>query len=319
MTFSRQSVDISLVIPVYNEENGLAALFSRLEENFKALDRYTFEVILVNDGSSDQSLSVLQKLCGQTWEHGHYFYVDLSRNFGKEIALSAGLDYAKGKAIVTMDSDLQHPPEHITNLLEKWEEGFEVVTSVRTATEKKSLFRRVAGTIFYYLIAKTADIKIVSNSTDFRLIDRKVCNYFVKVGEKQRMFRGIVDWLGFKTAYIKFKAAEREFGNASYSTAKLFGLAIDSMVSFSITPLRVIVFLGLFVCLVSGSILAWMLASHFFFPELNYTPLAMFVVLNTLLTGILLSALGLIALYIGKIYGEVLQRPLYAVRETSLD
>lgn len=306
---------ISIVIPVYNEAKGIKALVHRLNEVFVKLPKYQFEVVLVNDGSKDESLALLKEVSSQD----QYFYVDLSRNFGKEIALSAGVRYAKGQAVITMDSDLQHPPEYIAGFISLWEKGFEVVTSVRETTAKKSLFRRFGAKIFYSIITRTSDVQMVSNTTDFRLMDRKVVDYFLKVGEKQRMFRGVVDWLGFKTAWLPFKAAKREFGDATYSYSKLFGLAVDSIVSFSSAPLRAVVFLGAGICFVSSLLLLWMLFSYYLDPRFYYTPLAMFVVGNTLLTGIVLLALGVIALYVGKIYGEVLQRPLFVVRESSYE
>lgn len=303
----------SIIVPVYNEIRNLSNLTDRFNGIFLQLAQYRFEVILVNDGSIDDSLLEMKSLADKfEWLH----FVDLSRNFGKEIAISAGLDHASdSNAIICIDADLQHPPELICDLISEWEKGKEVVVAVRKKTQKLGIFRRICSSLFYTLFDKLAEIPVVANSTDFRLLDIKVVRYMTSIKERRRLFRGLVDWLGFSTGYIYFDAPERVEGTVGYSYRKLINLALDSILSFSLTPLKFISLLGIFIFSGSLLLLTWMVFYVYFIDVNTYTPLAMFVVGNTMLSGIMLIAIGLVALYVAKIYSEVVKRPLYAVRE----
>ncbi len=304
---------ISIIVPVYNEAKSIPNIYKRLNTVTEKLTDYQWEYIFVNDGSSDESFSVLNELA----EIDHKNKVlDLSRNFGKEIALTAGVHEAKNiDAIICIDADLQHPPELIPELIKKWNEGYEIVATIRTSIEKQPLLKRIGSKTFYWLMSKISGVKMESQTTDFRLYDKKVVDAFCQVTERERMFRGIMDWMGFKKVYIEFEAVARHDGEAGYSYSKLWQLALNSITSFSLWPLKLTGYLGILITLMSGFLLFWMLFSYFILSKLNYSPLAIVVVANTFLIGLVLMAIGLVALYVGNIHTEVINRPLYIVRE----
>jgi len=304
---------IAIVVPVYCEANNLPALFDRLEATTIVLPNYQWEYILVNDGSTDHSLEVLRKIARQ---HQKLKVLDLSRNFGKEIALTAGVHEAEySDAIICMDADLQHPPELIPLLVQEWEKGAEIVATIRTHIDRQPLLRRMGSFFYYWLMSKISGLGMVSQTTDFRLYDKKVVAAFCKATERERMFRGIMDWLGFRKVYVKFVADARSHGKPGYSYSKLYQLAINSITAFSLWPLRFTGYLGIAITSTSGLLLAWMLCNYALDAKQNYTPIAIVVVANTFLIGIVLVSIGLVALYIGAIHTEVINRPLYLVRE----
>ena len=271
------------------------------------------DYIFVNDGSPDDSLDVLRELAATD---PHVKVLDLSRNFGKEIALTAGVHEAEGAdAVICMDADLQHPPELIPTLLEKWREGAEVVVTIRISIEKQRWLRQVGSHSYYWLMSKISGLPMVAQTTDFRLYDRKVVAAFKHATERERMFRGIMDWMGFRRVYVEFRADARHDGEAGYSYGKLLRLAINSITAFSLWPLRITGYLGILISGISGLLMLWMLINYLLRSEVLYTPLAIVVVANTFLIGIVLMAIGLVAMYIGTIHTEVINRPLYIVRE----
>jgi dolichol-phosphate mannosyltransferase len=305
---------VSIVVPVFNEAKSVAALSAALEEATAKMPEYRFEYVFVDDGSHDDSALVLSRLASA---HENVKVVVLSRNFGKEQALSAGVAYASGDALVTMDADLQHPPSLLPELLAKWSAGAEVVVAVRRTTAGKSALRR-ASSWFFRVVARlfTGDLARVEG-TDFRLIDQKVRDAFLLLGERRRAYRQIVDWLGFERTTVTFDAAERFDGRSTYSWPKLWNLAIDMIVSRSSAPLRLLLYIGVLIVTASALSLGWMfLAFHYVDPKWKYTPLAQALVFNTLLIGIVLTAMGVLGLYIARIHEEVLGRPLFTVRST---
>ena len=304
---------ISIIIPIYNESKSLANFYDRLRSVKKKLLKYNWEFVFVNDGSSDNSLSLLYELAKLDNKNK---ILDLSRNFGKEIALSAGVHEIENvDAVICIDSDLQHPPELIPKLINAWEDGYDIVATIRTSIKKQPLLKRIGSKLFYWLMSKISGVKMKSQTTDFRLYDKKVIQAFRNVTERDRMFRGIMDWMGFKKTYISFKADARKEGEAGYSYAKLWHLAISSITSFSLWPLRITGRIGVLITLLSGGLLSWMLLNYIFLHKLDYSPLAIIVVANTFLIGLVLMSIGLVALYIGSIHTEVINRPLYIVRE----
>lgn len=304
---------IAIVIPVFREATNLEYLYARLEAVTSALPQFDWRYIMVNDGSPDNSLDVLHTLARQGKK---IMVLDLSRNFGKEIALTAGVHEAEDvDAVICMDADLQHPPELIPRLVEEWQKGAEIVATIRTSIEKQPLLRRLGSHLYYWLMSKISGLQMVSQTTDFRLYDKKVVAAFRQATERERMFRGIMDWLGFRRVYVEFKADARNDGNSGYSYAKLWQLAVNSITSFSLWPLRLTGYLGGFITATSGLLLAWMLGNYLINSRLVYTPIAIVVVANTFLIGIVLMSIGLVALYIGTIHTEVVNRPLYIVRE----
>ena len=303
---------ISIVIPVLCEENNIQNLYKQLEKVTKDMQRYNWEYIFVDDGSTDGSFDELQKLADADKK---VKVLNFSRNFGKEIALSAGVEAALGSAVITMDADLQHPPELIPDMIKKWEEGIDVVATLRKRIERQSFLRKVSSRLFYWMMKKISTVEMVSQSTDFRLIDRKVVDIFRTIGEKSRMYRGIIDWMGFKKEYLEFDADARVEGNPGYSYKKLFTLAINSITSYSLFPLKIAGFLGIIITFFSGILLLIIFPTRFLFHSPYFSPLSIVAVSNTFLIGIVLICLGLIALYIGNIHKEVANRPLYIVRD----
>lgn len=303
---------ITVVVPMYQEEKNIVPLYERLEKVTNAIKDTQWEYIFVNDGSKDRSLVELKRLAAQDQK---VRVIDLSRNFGKEIALTAGVNAVNSDAVICMDADLQHPPELIPKLIELWKQGAEVVAAIRTDIDGQPLARRICSFLYYRLMSKITKLDMAAKSTDFRLCDRKVIEAFRQFTEKERMFRGIVDWLGFKKEFVEFHAPARQDSDASYSYAKLWQLAVSSIMSFSLFPLKLTGYLGLIISIVTGLLLIWMILDTYVFVLNYFTPLAIFVVFNTFLFGIVLMGLGLIALYIGTIHTEVINRPLYIIRE----
>ena len=304
---------ISIVIPVFNEALNIFNLHSRLERVIESLPRFEWEYIFVNDGSLDHSYEVIKSLAEAD---SKVKALDFSRNFGKEIALTAGVHEAEhSNAVICIDADLQHPPELIPILISKWEEGAEVVVTIRTEIEKQPILRQVGSHLYYWMMRKISGIDLKGKTTDFRLYDKKVVKAFMRTTERERMFRGIMDWMGFRRSYVEFKADARAEGKVAYSYSKLWRLAVNSLTAFSLLPLRLAGYIGVFISAISGTLFIWMLLNYLVLKVWIYTPLAMVVVINTFLIGIVLMALGLVALYVGIIHTEVINRPLYIVRE----
>ena len=301
---------ISVVIPAFNEELNIKRFYARLEGVTGGIEGYTWEYVFVNDGSRDNTLIELQKLADSD---AKVKVLDFSRNFGKEVALSAGIEHASGDAVITIDCDLQHPPELIRDMLQKWESGVEIVATVRKKIEGQPLMKRIGSRVFYWLMGKISQVEMVSQTTDFRLIDRKIADIFKTMTEKARIYRGIIDWLGFRKEYIEFDADARTDGLPGYSYHKLFGLAIHSITSFSLFPLKIATYLGIIITFFSGLLMCIILAT-FILKITYFSPLSIVVVANTFLIGIVLICFGFIALYIGNIHGEVINRPLYIVK-----
>lgn len=303
---------ISVVIPVYNEEKNITLLNERIKNVFTSLDQYDYELIFVNDGSRDNSFLEIYNL---SQRDPHVKGIDFSRNFGKEPATSAGCHFASGEAVVTMDADLQHPPELVKEFLKLWKEGVEVVYTVRKENKGASFLKRLTSGAYYWLFNKVSELRVEPRSTDFRLMDKKVIDVFRQFPERERMFRGMIDWMGYKRARVEFVAAERANGEAQYSYRKLFRLALNSFTSFSLWPLRLAGYLGVFITFLSVLLLFVMLITRWFFDSRMFTPIAILGTVNTFLIGIVLISIGFIALYIARIHGEVINRPLYIVRE----
>jgi len=305
---------ISIVIPVYQEGENLRDLIERLESITEALTKFDWEYVLINDGSYDDSWNHIKELAS---ESSNITGIDLSRNFGKEITLTAGVEYAKcSDAVICIDADLQHPPELIPELVERWCDGFQVVATIRISTDKEPLIRKIGSRLYYWVMSHISNVLMVSQTTDYGLYDRKVVEAFCRATERGRNFRGIMDWMGFDRTYVEFKADARNAGASSYSYKKLWRLAIISITHFSLWPLQIIGYLGVAITALSGIVVIWMLLNYLLPSPLVYTPIAIVVVANTFLIGIVLIATGLIALYVGAIHTEVINRPLYVIRET---
>jgi len=303
---------IDIIVPVFNEEKNLVTLYNSINQQIGKLQKYSWNIIFINDGSSDNSIEVLKNIA----KNDQFVkIVDFTRNFGKELALTAGLDLTNADAAIFIDADLQHPPQLIPDMLKSWENGHTIVTTVRKSTKHLSIFRKVNSILFYWVLNKISDIKFIPKSTDYRLLDKRVINVLKGFTERNRMFRGLIDWLGFDTTYIYFEAPERKKEKARYSTRKLITLAINSIVSFSLIPLKFAGYLGLFISVASFILLIAMLIVRFIFKSSLFSSLSFVVVSNTIMIGIVLTCLGFIALYISQIHSEVINRPLYVIKE----
>lgn len=303
---------ISVVVPVFNEEKNIPILTEKITGIFATLPEYECEIVFVNDGSADNSFLEIYNLAQRD---PRVKGLDFSRNFGKEAATSAGCHFASGDAVITMDADLQHPVEIIPDFLKLWEAGNDVVYTVRSENKGVSWFKKVTSHGYYWLFNKLTDMPTEPRSTDFRLLDKKVIEVFRKFPERERMFRGMIDWMGYKRAKIEFVANERLHGEAQYSYRKLFRLALNSFTSFSLIPLKFAGYLGVVITLISGILLTVMFVTRWFVDASLFSPIAILATGNTFLSGITLISLGFIALYIARIHNEVINRPLYIVRD----
>lgn len=307
---------ISIVIPVHNEETNVPLISSDLK---KVLDKtnYDFEIIFINDGSKDNSSVELNKIAE---EDKRIKVLEFNRNFGKEAATTAGLEACRGNACIVVDADMQHPIELIPEFIKKWENGTKVVVGVRTKNKGEGLIKRFGSYMFYLTINSIAETKLVPRATDYRLIDRVVIDEFKRLKEKNRMTRALIDWLGFKQDYIYFKANERVHGIASYSYLKLIKLALSSFVAHSLFPLKLAGYLGIFITFFSTLLGLLMIADKFFLSnqwKMSFSGTAMLATVIIFLIGIVLSCLGLIALYIGNIHAEVINRPMYIIKRKT--
>lgn len=301
-------MDLSVVVSIYNEEEGIEHFFDVLEGELYKLP-YTYEVLMINDGSRDNTLSELKKLSER---NEHIRIVSFSRNFGHEAAMLAGIDNSRGKAIICMDSDLQHPPAKIAEMMKQWEKGAEVVTMVRSERKDDKGLHKWLSRSFYRLVNKLSDIKIDENASDFFLISDKVGDLLRKdYRERSRFLRGIVQSVGFRREKIEYVAEERKTGKSHYSFRKLVKLSLLAISSFSKVPLQIGIIVGLIFVLLSIVLLIYSLVMYFCQrPTSGYTTLIVFL---SLFSGIQLMIIGIIGEYIGYIYDEVKGRPIYII------
>jgi len=307
---------ISIVIPVYNEEKNIPVVYAELKRILNSVD-YDFEIIFVNDGSTDRSQAELNRI---SENDKNVKIIEFTRNFGKEAATSAGLGICEGSACLLLDADLQHPVELIPEFLAKWEKGAEVVVGVRNKNRGEGLIKKIGSYLFYLTINKIAEIEITPHATDYRLLDKLVIEEFKKLTERNRMTRALIDWLGFRRDYVYFNANERKYGKPGYRYLKLVKLALSSYVAHSLFPLRLAGYLGIFITFGSGILWLLMLADKFLLRgpwKFNFSGPAMLAVAILFLVGIILICLGLIALYIGNIHVEVIDRPIFVIRKKT--
>lgn len=315
------SATISVVTPVFNESKNIPLFYQELVRVSKTI-QHDIELIFVDDGSSDDSVAVIETLKNDLKKPKNFIVrlVELSRNFGKEIATTAGIEATSGDAVIILDSDLQHPINVIPEFIKKWEQGFEVVVGIRTTHAHYNYVKKLGSEVFYKIMNQISETKIVPHSTDFRLIDRKVVNVFSEFTERQRITRGLIDWLGFKRGYIYFDAGKRINGEPSYNTRQLVKLALNSFTSHSLLPLRLAGYTGTALLCVFGPLGLFSYLEVYLLHDpwgLNITGTAVLGMLLLFAVGIVLSSLGLIAMYIASIHGEVINRPLYVVRRNK--
>lgn len=306
------AIRYSFVIPIFNEEAVLPMLLRRIDELIAGLDGPA-EAIFVNDGSTDTSSIYLAAMARA---RPHYRYIGLSRNFGHQIAISAGMDAARGEAVIVMDADLQDPPEVVNEMIARWKIGYQVVYGRRLSRAGESLFKRASAGLFYRLLGRLAQVEIPQNVGDFRLIDRKVLEAFKAMPERDRFVRGMFAWLGFRQTAVEFHRAERAAGKTKYPLLKMLRLALNAVVSFSDAPLRLAIWLGTGVSALAFGYGLYVIGLYFSQSEV-VSGWSSTVVIISFLCGMNMLMTGIVGLYVGRIYNEVKRRPLYVVDEKA--
>lgn len=311
MTTRFGNPELSVVVPLHNEEPNVDCLFQRLAA---VLDRLqiSYEIVCVDDGSQDNTL---ERLLAHHCLNSSIKIVSLSRNFGKEIALTAGIDATRGAAVIPIDADLQDPPELIEALIAKWREGYDVVYATRRSRQGETWLKRLTANVFYRVIGQMSNVPIPRDTGDFRLLDRRVVDVLKQMPERTRFMKGLFSWVGFKQTAILYDRAERHQGQSSWNYWRLWNLAVDGITSFSLLPLKVWSYVGLMLSLLSF-IYASFLVVRTLILGVDVPGYASLMVAVLFMGGVQLLTLGIIGEYLGRVYDEVKGRPLYLVRDS---
>ncbi len=304
-----RNVRYSIIIPVYNEEAVIHETYRRLTLVMEVIGE-PYELLFVNDGSRDRTAEIIQELAELDQS---VKLLDFSRNFGHQIAITAGMDYARGDAIVIIDADLQDPPELIPQMIDKWKEGYEVVYARRSKRKGETLFKKLTASLFYRTLGALTEIDIPLDTGDFRLIDRKVCDALRSIREKNRFVRGLVSWVGFRQTAIEYVREERFAGETKYPLKKMIRFSIDGITSFSYKPLKLATYLGFGISFAS---FAYLVISLFqkLFTHSTVAGWTSLIACLLLLNGVILILLGILGEYVGRIYDETKNRPLYVLQ-----
>jgi dolichol-phosphate mannosyltransferase len=303
----------SFVIPIYNEEANLLELYRQVCAVIDQLDGEA-ELIFVNDGSRDRSLALLRQLHQQD---PRICYLSLARNFGHQIAVTAGLNFVRGQAVVVMDADLQDPPELVIELIAQWQQGYDVVYAQRSARHKESWFKRMTAFVFYRILKRLADVDIPTDTGDFCLMDRRVVDILNAMPERNRYIRGLRSWIGFAQTAVPFERNPRYAGDVKYTFSKSWSLALNGLVSFSRVPLRLSTYVGLLSAALSLLMMLLVLYWRIFVPHSALDGLAVIIMTIFFLGAVQLISIGILGEYIGRIYEEVKGRPLYTLAEVA--
>jgi len=305
-----QNIEISVVVPMYNESDNVSLFFERVITVLEQLNTH-YEIVCVNDGSQDDTLTYLIQ---HHQQNPAIKVLDLSRNFGKEVALSAGLDYCQGYAVIPIDADLQDPPELIHNLVAKWREGYDVVYATRRARQGETWIKKLTANMFYHAIDQLSEVPIPKNTGDFRLLDRKVVDALKLLPERTRFMKGLFAWVGYRQIAIYYDREPRSAGVTKWNYWRLWNFALDGITSFSSVPLRVWTYVGLLI-----SVAALLYALYIILTVILYgrdaPGYASIMVTLLFVSGLQFVTLGIIGEYLGRIFNEVKQRPLYLVRQ----
>lgn len=300
----------SVIVPMYNEEEVIEHTYTRLKQVMECTGE-NYEIIFVNDGSRDRTEEIVKSICRRD---PNVRLIQFSRNFGHQVAISAGMDYATGQSVVIIDADLQDPPEIILEMIEKWREGYQVVYGKRLMRKGESAFKKVTAKLFYRVLGRLTQVDIPLDTGDFRLIDRQVCDVMKGLKEKNRFVRGLIGWAGFRQTSVEYVREERFAGVTKYPLRKMISFAADGITSFSYKPLKMASYIGVALSLSSFVYLFVVLIQKWM--ELGTVPgWASIVAINLFFNGIVLMLLGVMGEYIGRIYDESKDRPLYIVRE----
>lgn len=305
-------MEISAVIPIYNEEGNIPQMYKRMSDVLSQISS-EYEIIFVNDYSKDSSLSMIKELAKEDY---HVRYISFSRNFGHQVAVSAGLDYSKGKAVAIIDGDLQDPPELIKEMYEKYMEGYKVVYAKRSSRKGVSIFKKIAYKSFYRILDKLTEIKIPLDTGDFRLIDRVIIKHLQEMPERNKFIRGQIAWIGYKQTFVEYDRDPRFSGETGYSFSKLLKLAIDGITGFSSKPLKFASSMGIIVSIFSFLVIIYALISQFVYnsPLRGWTSLIISV---SFIGGVQLITIGIIGEYISRMSTDIKKRPLYIVEENT--
>lgn len=302
---------VTILVPCYNEEKSLDILHERLQDIIRKIDTYEFTILLVNDGSKDNTLAKMQELHEKD---PSVSYLSLSRNFGKENAMLAGLDYAEGDAVILMDADLQDPPELIPQMLQEWEKGYDDIYARRRTRAGETWFKKASAHWYYRVLQKFAEIDIPADVGDFRLLDRQAVDALCSLREKQRYTKGLFSWIGYNKKELLFDRDPRAVGSSKMNFVKLFSLAVDGITSFSVAPLRLASVLGIVISSVAFIYLLFVIGKTLLFgdPVAGYPSMISIILF---MGGIQLVVLGIIGEYVGRIFYEAKRRPDYLVSE----
>jgi len=304
------SVKYSIVIPAYNEEEVIDESYRRLTEVMRGVGE-PYELVFVNDGSRDRTLEMLREMAEGD---PSVRVLNFSRNFGHQTAISAGMDAAEGEAVVVIDADLQDPPAVIVQMIEKWKEGFDVVYGKRLKRKGESAFKKLTAKVFYRTLYAMTDVDIPVDTGDFRLIDRRVCDTLKTLPERNRYVRGLVSWVGYKQCAVEYVREERFAGETKYPLRKMLKLATDALTSFSLKPLKLSIWIGVLISILSFGFLIAVIVMRLL--NFDFMPgWASLIVVSLFFNGVVLIMLGIIGEYIGRIYDEAKGRPLYIVAE----
>ena len=307
-------MDLSVIIPIYNEEGNIHTLIDRLQAVIDDMNLSSTEYIFINDGSRDRSMEMIRELAVK---NKNVKYINLSRNFGHQVAVSAGLDKSKGDAVVIIDADLQDPPELIPELYKKLKSGFEVVYAKRKSRQGESFFKKSTAKLFYRILSKMTSISIPVDTGDFRIVDRKIVEVLKKMPEQQKFLRGQISWIGFSQSFVEYDRDERYAGKTGYTYKKMIRLALDGITSFSNFPLKIVTIAGFAVSGISFFMILWALYSRFISKD--YEPGWTSLMLTILfLGGIQLIGIGIIGEYVSRLSANIRNRPLYVVSESNI-
>ena len=301
----------SIIVPLYNEELVINKSYYRIAETMNST-KESYEIIFINDGSSDNTKNKAEIICKND---NNVKLINFSRNFGHQSAITAGMNFSKGKAIIIIDADLQDPPEIMLKMIEKWKQGFDIVYGKRTERDGETYFKKITSKVYYRILKKLSDIDIPMDAGDFRLIDRAVCNALNSLPEKNRYVRGLVSWVGYKQTFVEFIRKERYAGKSKYSLKKMIKLAFDGITSFSHKPLKIAGYLGgiiftlgiFFLIIDSAKSIIW---------NKSIINLGFLLFSNLTMLGIILISIGIMGEYLGRIFDECQSRPMYIISST---
>ena len=305
---------ISIVIPAHNEEGNIFLIHQRIKKVFSELQNYHFEINFVNDGSVDQTQAKIEELASQFEE---VKFIEFSRNFGHQPAVKAGIDRSNANAVISMDADLQHPPELIPDMIKKWEEGFDIVYTIRTYPKEISAFKRKTSSLYYKFLSKISDVNLrEGGGSDFRLMDSSVVDVVRNMNESDIFLRGLSNWMGFRQTGIHFTAGERAFGESSYNLQKMMRFAFTGITAFSVKPLYLAAYLGFIFSAIA--VLGYgIYVIHSFVSGTEISGWASLIMTVVFFGGIQLIILGIIGIYLGKIFKQVKERPNYIIRSKN--